>query len=264
MQTSSCLTKVVILDMIFLFSCIIILSAVAGCGEDAQKWTVWIADGKSDPKELNLVPAKSPLDNYRKNMALIHPWDFGRAYDANDQTQTKLGIPEITRIGEWEEYVVYDLTDHENVCKQIMLKDKSGNHRIIYSQLPWCTAGVGDLPYIITVQGTPVLVYRTRVPGNGNHFLEYYFVYDNNKRKPFRIDTSEIQVSLSRVLPKGCSVWGNGGGLNIEKMIYSVAVWKKGDGHSRPTGGRVDLKLTLKNGEIVIVEERYDPQHDWH
>ncbi len=119
-------------------------------------------------------------------MVLIHPWDFGRAYGANDRTQIKLGTPEVIRIGEWEEYVVYDLTDHDNVCKQIMLKNKSGNHRIIYSQIPWCTAGVNVLPYIVTIQGISILVYRTRVPGNGNHFLEYYFVYDNKAMKLYK------------------------------------------------------------------------------
>jgi hypothetical protein len=252
-----------LLKAVWLFSWSIILFASAGCNEEAERWTVWVADGKNDLKQLELITAKSPLDNYKENMALIHPWDFGRVYDSNDWTQIKLGTPEITCIGEWGEYIVYDLTDRENVCKQIMLKDKSGNYRIIYSQLPWCTAGVEDLPYIITIQEIPVLVYRTRVPGNGNQFLEYYFVYDNNKRKPFRIDTSEIQVSLSRILPEGCSVWWDGGGLNIEKMIYSTAVWKEGDGHSRPTGGRVDLKLRLENGKIVIVEEKYDSQYDW-
>lgn len=232
-------------------------------GKGTKKWTVWLADGRSDPKQLDIIPAKSPLGNYRENMALIHPWDFGKDRDVNDPTRIKLGEPNVTYIGKWEEYVVYDLTDHENVCKQIMLKDKSGNHKIIYSQLPWCTANVDDLPYIVTIQGIPVLVYRTRVSGTGHFFIEYYFIYHKKNKRPIPIDMSAIVESLSRILPKGYSVW-KGGGFNIEKMTFSHAVWKKGDGNCCPTGGRVDLKLSLKNGKIIVIEERYDPQYDWN
>lgn len=243
------------------FSYTAIMFTVAGCGENARKWTVWLADGKSDPEELNLIPAKSPLDNYRENMALIHPWDFGIKRDVNDPA---LGEPNVTYIGKWEEYDVYDLTVNVNKCKQIMLKDKSGNHKIIYSQLHWCTAGVDDLPYIVTVQGIPVLIYRTSVPGTGNFFIEYYFIYDKKNKRPVRIDTSAIgESSLSRLLPKGYSV-KKGGGLNFEKMTFSNAVWQDDDGNCCPTGGRVDLKLSLKNGKIIVVEERYDPQYDWN
>ncbi|MHC4132705.1 MAG: hypothetical protein ACYSSP_04615 [Planctomycetota bacterium] len=252
-----------LLVMFLFFSFSTILLVHTGCARQAQKWTVWLADGKSDPKELSLIPAKSPFDNYRENMALIHPWDFGKNRDVNDYTRIKLGEPNVTYIGKWEEYDVYDLTDNENKCKQIMLKDKSGNHKIIYSQLPWCTAGVDDLPHIVTIQGISVLLYRTRVPGTGFLFIEYYFIYNKYNNRPVLIDTSAISESLSSLLPKGYSVW-KGGGFNIEKMTFSHAVWKNGDGNCCPTGGRVDLKLSLKNGKIIVVEERYDPQYDWH
>ncbi len=175
--------------------------------EETEKWTVWIADGKSDPKQLDLIPAKTPLDNYEENMVLIHPWEFGK----DNPRRAKLGTPTVTRIGRWEEYIVYDLTDRANVCKQIMLKNRYGNHKIIYSQLHWCTSGVDDLPYITRIQGISVLVYRTRVPGTGNFFREYYFISDTKKKTPVLIDTSEIDNSLSRVLPKGHRVWKGAG-----------------------------------------------------
>jgi len=177
-----------------------LLSAVllAGCSkpEDVQKWTVWLADGKNDMIQVDLSPSKTPLDNYKENMVLIHPWDFGKGHDDNDPTRTKLGTPKVTRIGTWEEYIVYDLTDRANVCKQIMLKDRYGNHRIIYSQLHWCTSGVDDLPYITCIQGISVLAYRTRVPGTGGFFREYYFIYDKKNKKPVLIDLGEIGNSL--------------------------------------------------------------------
>lgn len=232
-----------------------------GKGEETDKWTVWMADGKNELKQLDLIPSKNPMDNYRENMALIHPWDFGEGRDQNELTITKLGTPQVTYIGKWAEYLVYDLTDHVNICKQIMLKDKSGNHKIIYSQLPWSTASVDDLPYIIMIQGTPVLVYRTRVPGTGHFFIEYHFFYDEQRKKPILIDMSEIGNSLSRLLPKGHSIW-KGGGFNIENMTFSHAVWKKGDGNCCPTGGGVYLKLILKNGKFFVVEEKYDPKYD--
>ena len=77
--------------------------------EKSEKWTVWLADGKNDMTQVDPIPAKTPLDHYRENMALIHPWDFDKEHDENDPTRTKLGSPEITRIGEWNEYIARDL-----------------------------------------------------------------------------------------------------------------------------------------------------------
>ena len=116
---------------------------------------------------------------------------------------------------------------------------------------------------IATVQGTPVLIYRTRVPGTGYFFIEYYFIYDKDKKTPVRINMSGIYNSLSRALPKDHSVW-KGGGLDFEKITFSHAVWKDGDANCCPSGGRVDLKLSLKDGKIIVVEERYTSQYDWN
>ena len=45
---------------------------VAVKSEESEKWTVWLADGKNDKEHVDLIPSKTPLDNYGENMVLIH------------------------------------------------------------------------------------------------------------------------------------------------------------------------------------------------
>jgi hypothetical protein len=239
------------------------ITVCAGCLHGSFKagpreqdgWKIWVEDGKTtDPLAVNLLKAKMPLDNYEANLALIHPWDYGERASARVIAHR----PEVTAIGEWHEYTVYDVTDKAQKIKQIILKDPSGNHRVLYSQLPWCTASVNDIPCIITVEDTRILAYRTRVPGTGHFYMEHYFVQDPRTGLPVDLDMSSIETTLKEILPQGHGVW-KGGGLDIESLTFKHFVWKEGDGNSRPTGGRVEIKFKIEGAKLVPVDSRYEP-----
>jgi hypothetical protein len=163
----------------FIYTTIGILLVCTGCPNasgnrptavphNSGEWKVWLADGKSDTISVDLLEAKELLENYEANLALIHPWEFGK-YSSTEHVPHN---PKVTPIGMWCGYMVYDITDKAQVIKQIMLKDRSGNHSVLYSQIPECTCSVDDLPYVTRVDGVEILAYRTRVPGTGGFYLE--------------------------------------------------------------------------------------------
>ncbi len=223
------------------------------CGQDG--WKIWVEDGKTtDPLTVNLLEAKTPLDNYEANLALIHPWDYGEHAEAREIVHR----PEVTTVGKWHEYTVYDVTDKPQEIKQIILRDPSGNHRVLYSQLSWCTASVDDIPYMVTVEDTRILAYRTRIPGTGHFYIEHYFIQDPRTGLPADLDMSSIETTLKEILPEGHGVW-KGGGLDIESLTFKHFVWKEGDGNSRPTGGKVEIKFKIEGAKLVPVQSTYEP-----
>lgn len=222
-------------------------------GQDG--WRIWVEEGKSpDSLVANLLEAKTPLDNYEANLALIHPWDHGERAEAKEIVHR----PEVTAIGKWHEYTVYDVTDKAQKIKQVILGDPSGSHRVLYSQIHWCTASVDDIPCIITVEDTTILAYRTRVPGTGHFYIEHYFVQDPRTGLPVDLDMSSIDTTLKEILPEGHGV-RKGGGLDIESLTFKHFVWKEGDGNSRPTGGRVEINFKIEGAKLVPVDSRYEP-----
>lgn len=223
-----------------------------------DQWTIWIADGKNDTVSVNLLPARSPLENYGKNLGIIHPWQFKEQPSAKSIRLQ----PVVTKIGRWADYEVYDITDKLNNTKQIMLKDTSGCFRVLYSQIPGCTASVDDLPRIVKTDSTDILAYRTRVPGTGCFYIEHYFLQDPQSHLPVPLDDRAITDTLREILPKGYGVW-KGGGFNIETLEFKHAVWKRGDGNCGPTGGSAKIRFKIRGTALMTIEKHYDPTPVW-
>jgi len=220
-------------------------------------WIVCIEDGKSDPKVVDLEYSGAPLDRLRENLSRIHPWDFGQGSETNpEELNAKLEKPEVSKIGPWEGFHVYDVTDKENRLKQIILQDYSGECRILYSQIRFCPAGVGDFPTTDRIDGREFLIYRTQISGTGCFFIEHYFLYDEIGEKVVELDVSAIEVTLKEILPDGHGVW-KGGGFDLKELKFEHSVWKKGDGNCRPTGGSVAIKFEVVGFKLVTVDKQY-------
>jgi hypothetical protein len=112
-------------------------------------------------------------------------------------------------------------------------------------------------PFIRKVGNDLLLCYVARISGTGNNYVEDYFIYDRNLHRPKQLDLSAIEVAITKALPSGYDVW-KGGGLDIAALKYRNYVWQHGDGNCCPTGGTIELTLSISDGKIVVVNSLYD------
>ena len=231
---------------------------------EPSDWMIWIEDGKTGGKKVENISTLGIPEEYFETLQRVCYWNVGKAGTPEERSPYLRKHLTITQLGHWGTYDVFDVTNQKARHKSIMLKDDIGKCRILYTQFSWCTADVTDLPDIVEISGQSILSYRTRIPGTGNSYIEYYFAYDKTNGCPQRIDiVTPINKELSRILPKDHGVW-KGGGLDFKGMKYSRPVWKKGDGNASPTGGKVDLNLSLQNGKLLIVNSKHIPEYDWN
>ncbi|HRT05507.1 MAG TPA: hypothetical protein P5204_07395 [Kiritimatiellia bacterium] len=228
--------------------------------ESLAQWKVWVRDGKTESVEINPLPAKTIFTNYIENLRLIGDWNMPRTNPL--PAEYDLENFKVRQIGPWRHFEVFDVTNEKLKLKTIILRDPSGTHKILYAQFYFSTASVDDYPRIRTIAGESVLIYRTRVPGTGNFYDEYYWLLNNDTGLPEAIDLSPIDVAIKKILPEKCGVW-KGGGLNFENLSYSSGVWQEGDGNCCPTAGRIDLILDLVNGKLTVTARRYNPNFKW-
>jgi len=109
---------------------------------------------------------------------------------------------------------------------------------------------------ILDLNSQKVLATRDRVSGNGNFYVEEYWIFD--KHGPIPLDQGVVYETLKKLLPKGTDV-RNGGGFNIAKLCYAMPVWRDEDAHCCPSGGTVQIKFALENDQLVVVQQKYNP-----
>jgi hypothetical protein len=104
-----------------------------------------------------------------------------------------------------------------------------------------------------------VLAVRNRVLGAGAFYEERYWLLTPNR--PLALDLSPVSAALKPLLPAGYGIW-KGYGLNMERLCYSMPVWKPDDGNCCPTGGSVYVKFAIRGGRIAVTGRRYSPEGD--
>lgn len=227
-------------------------------GSTPAKSLVFVEDGKTEkPKSVELLPSRSPLQNYVENLRRVSKWDVEDAKPDDPGNPFHPNNLAVTEIGPWYEYTVFDVTSALAKHKSILLKDGSGNFRILYCQFKFSMAEL-PLPSVVEIKGQKVLVYYSWISGTGNHHLEYYWTYDTTTKAPKLISLAPVESAVKKALPEGSYI-EKGGGLDIQNLNFSNSVWKNGDGSASPTGGRIELKLDLRGSQLVVVETKYDP-----
>lgn len=240
--------------------------------EPQDAWVVYVQDGQSLTRQADLLPATTPLENYRPNLLLICPDMVARneaEEDAGDgpfpnQIRT-LTHPFATecltsiKLGPWYDYLVFNVENVDARHRSIVLRDRSGNHRILYTQAMHTSMNMAERPYILEVAGHQVLAYRAHPGGTGNFYVEYYFLFDPKTRLPKPLDLQPIEAKLAEILPAGHAVW-KGGGFDIASLTYTHFVWQEGDGNCCPSGGSVSMKLAIRDLALVVVDAVYSPQ----
>lgn len=248
---------------------VLLLSAIfqASAAEPECKqvgWTVYIEDGKSLPKQVDLLPATTPLENYRENLVRISP-EMDIRFDVSNPGRTPSQnrpydeqFLTVTKLGPWHDYVVFDVSNDDARHRSIIMKDNLGNHRILYTQTWFSTVAESPQPHFVDIDGRRLLVYRAPVGGTGNFHIEYYFLFDEDTRLPVPLNLDVIDQRLATLLPEGRAVW-KGGGFDIESLTYSSPVWQEGDGNCCPSAGRVTMQLNIEENELVVTDAQYDP-----
>jgi len=246
---------------LYLHTAILLFCFCIGCvhheSSNSSAGTIWIEDGKTGSREVEDIPMPGIHETYFETLQRVSYWNVGKSGAPEERRPYLPQNLTVTQIGHWGAYDVFDITNQKERHKSIVLKDRNGKYRILYTQFSGCTADVADLPEIFEISGESILSYRTSIPGTGHFYIEYYFIYDKEKGRIFRIDTeTPINETLEEVLPVGYGVW-KGEGLDFKKMTFSSPVWKRGDCNANATGGKINMKLSLENGELPVVKSEY-------
>ena len=241
------------------------LTACHRTGHGDIAWTMWVEDGKSGRMEIRYTPFFNFADSYLTTIQRMCDWnvvDYPGG-TISSETRTQFMAPNLTvrEIGQWGPYTVLDCTNMDIKHKGVVLRDGNGGHWILYLQFYWSTASPDFLPLLHEVAGQPVLSIRTRIPGTGNFYIEYHYIISRKTGLPQMVDISAIDHAIISAVPKGWNVW-KGGGLEFERLIYSTPIWQPGDGNCCPTGGKIEMKLTLTDDIITVSQVRYDPTFD--
>ncbi len=138
------------------------------------------------------------------------------------------------------------------------MRDGNRGHWILCLQLYWCSASFEILPLLHEVAGQSVLSIRIRIPGMGNFYIECHQIIMRKTGLPQMVDVSAIDQAIMAAVPNGWGVW-KGGGLEFDRLRFSSPIWQPRDGNCYPTGGHIEMKLTLTGDIITVSHVRYDP-----
>ena len=225
------------------------------CANDV--WTVPVSDGKTETIQVDYSVCAVDLSLYYDSLRQIFPQNFIGSDPAQDRYQYQFKNLSIVKIGAWAEYEVLALTCTAAHHMSLMLKDANGKLRIAYLQFG--SADMDAKPFVRKIGDDLLLCYAARIPGTGNNYIEHYFIYDQNLHRPKLLNVSAISEAIAKAIPTGFGVW-KGGGLDIATLKYRNYVWQRDDANCRPTGGSIELALSISDGKIVVVNSFYDPK----
>ena len=141
--------------------------------------------------------------------------------------------------------------------KMILVERRPASFARFITENPTTSWTPSNQPTLLMSIHSKVLAARDRISGNGNFYDEEYWTFD--KQGPIPLNQDTIYQALKKLLSKGKEVL-NGGGFDIEKLCYAMPVWQEGDGHCCPSAGVVQIKFALKNHQLVVVKQKYNPQ----
>jgi uncharacterized protein len=106
---------------------------------------------------------------------------------------------------------------------------------------------------VMKVGNEDLLAYSTRIPGNGGHIQDWYFVLENGIAKSIHYHAI-LQSELNKILPANVSV-RRGGRFDIESFIFSAPVMDEKAGECC---GSAEIVLALDKGRFVVKSSRYE------
>lgn len=147
-----------------------------------------------------------------------------------------------------------DINDGETVMKRLVVQRHGSEFCAIYQQEYPASIVVVSLAKIIDVQGEPILM--TRDENGARDLSQQYWTFDD--QGPILLDLHVIDRALATMLPKGDESRGDYG-LDIRALCYQNPVWKRDECDSCASGGTVAIKLAIKQHQLAVVRQQYDP-----
>lgn len=226
----------------------------------ADEWLVWHTDGAGDEAtSFSSQPLKKQsavLDNYLENNLSIHP---GLKWEMEQGTQKKLD-PRISLVGRWHGFDVYDVIEESYRLKQIILESPPGTFRILYSLDGTAAHVVPGPSKIIAVQGVPILVTSSPPDKTWYYFAEKLFLFDDQSGLPTELDVEGvIGTVIWEILPDRLRPTKAVNPFNLQTLTYQSPLYKDGDLKCCPTGGSMEIRLSLRGNALGPIYKKYDP-----
>ena len=239
---------------LLLFIAYMVTAATSGASEH-PRWSLHVISGRGE--SYIEEPSCHTREYYLSDpLHLDYGSDlYGKTPDEiKDQIKTQ-------RIGVAEGYVVdqvsHDINDGELIMKMILVQRKRGELCEIYHQQSPRELVEAGLAFWAKTGRETILATTDLVSGNGNWRAEAYWAFD--KDGPIELDvTGRVQEIQKKLLPEGSAVM-NGSGFNIQTLRYATPVWKQGDAHCCPSGGKIEIKFDLRDHHLIVVTQRFEP-----
>jgi hypothetical protein len=154
--------------------------------------------------------------------------------------------------------VTHNINNGELFVKMIVAERRADEFSEIYHQ-EWMGGPYQDMlpAYLLKAGSETILATRDPLGGNGNWYDEHYWTFD--KDGPIDLYVSEkIRKIQKNLLPKGSGVM-NGGGFDVHNLTYVTPVWGPSDAHCCPSGGSIQIKFALKDHQLVVVSQSFEP-----
>ncbi len=224
-----------------------------------------------DPSSILDNTATNLSDAYTRILPHLVYWESGQFHALDGQEDsgrfTFRFHPDdlqIDDIGRWENFDVFHTFDSNQWHRAVLLRDDSGLWHFLQAAF-WFENCMDSLPEIWSVDGLSILASRVPIPGNGGWWQEEYWVLPPGADWPVLLDVSAVPATARRIVPAGC-LSGTGfrsGSWDLQNLRYSSFVWRPDDGSCCPSGGSVDMALSIIDGtRVVPASVRWSPSGD--
>jgi hypothetical protein len=181
-------------------------------------------------------------------------------------TESEPDAVTLTRVGEVNGFAIYtvihriqstvDGRPYPSHIKMILVERKPGEFCAIYNDNSDEGAFMSvESAYLVKVDSQDILVTRDTVKGNCGCYAEAYWSFD--KDGPFFLDLGVIGDTVEKLVFQGTI--GRGANFDIQTLSFKTRIAEPGDAMCCSTGGSVALKFAIRNHQLEVVSQEYDP-----
>ena len=141
--------------------------------------------------------------------------------------------------------------------KLILVERKPGEFCAIFNEQGMrAELGSVEPAYFVDVDSQKILCTRDPINGSAGGFQSMYWTFDEDG--PIVLDTGVIGETLNKLLPYGVYA-GRGTDFDIQALTFAGPVTKATDALCCPTGGSVRIKLAIRNHQLAVISQEFDP-----
>lgn len=136
----------------------------------------------------------------------------------------------------------------------VFTREKEGQQKRLFLERGSSDIGsfVYDKPEIVRNSYGTFLYLPIRVDGTGNFNDSEYYLWNERLSEWTLLDSRSWLKGLAKRIPPGLAIW-KGVWPDIATMTAEAGLYRKGDGNCCPTGGRAEIRLTLKGRKFQVM-----------